>query len=368
MHRLQRALDGLVDRVDTPVPIVLADVMQRNIDRMQGFADGHGLALRPHVKTHKCVEVGRLQLQAGARGITAGNVGEAEVFAAAGFDDIFLAYPVWPSGTKGRRIRVLAQSVQLRVGVDNPAAIEALAEAMGPEPERLQVVVEIDCGARRSGAPPAEAGGLAAAARKLGLMPAGVYTYPGHGSANPEAREPAAQDQEGALAAAARSFGEAGMTAEVVSAGSTPTVGFSTSGPITEIRPGEYVFCDLDNTRLGACEEDQVALFLAATVVSDWVPGQVILDVGTKAMGREGNPEKGYGGIAGRKAVLAKLNEYHGFLAVPPGEPRPSVGTVVPVVPNHVCPVVASFEELVVTDSDGTMLERWPVAARGLLS
>ena len=154
----------------------------------------------------------------------------------------------------------------------------------------------------------------------------------------------------------------------MVSAGSTPTVAFSTSSVITEIRPGEYVFCDLDNTRLGACEEDQIALFVAATVVSDWVPDQVILDVGTKALGREGNPDKGYGGVAGPKAVLAKLNEYHGFLAVPGGESRPSVGTVVPVVPNHVCPVVNSFEELVVTDTEGTMLQRWPVAARGLLS
>ena len=182
------------------------------------------------------------------------------------------------------------------------------------------------------------------------------------------AREPAAQDQEAALTAAVRSLADVGVTAEVVSAGSTPTVAFSTSSVITEIRPGEYVFCDLNNTRLGACSEDQIALFVAATVVSDWVPDQVILDVGTKALGREGNPERGYGGVAGRKAVLSKLNEYHGFLAVPGGESRPSVGTVVPVVPNHVCPVVLNFEELIVTDSEGTTLERWPVDARGLLS
>jgi len=368
MHRLQRVLDRLVDRVDTPSPIVLVDVMQRNIDRMQAFAAEHDLDLRPHVKTHKCVEIGRLQVEAGAVGITAGNVGEAEVFAAAGFDDIFLAYPVWPAGTKGERIRHLATTARMRVGVDNVAAIEALANAMGEEPDRLQVVVEVDCGARRSGAPPEAAGDLARAARNRGLVPAGVYTYPGQGSAGPGSREPAAQDQEAALSAAVRSLAGVGVTAEVVSAGSTPTVAFSARGPITEIRPGEYVFCDLDNTRLGACTEDQIALFVAATVVSDWVPDQAILDVGTKALGREGNPEKGYGGIAGSKAVLAKLNEYHGFLAVPGGESRPSVGTVVPVVPNHVCPVVASFEELLVTDTEGTMLERWPVAARGLLS
>jgi D-serine deaminase-like pyridoxal phosphate-dependent protein len=361
-------LDRLAGRVDTPVPIVLVDVLQRNIDRMQAFAVEHGLDVRPHVKTHKCVEIGRRQVDAGAVGITAGNVGEAEVFAAAGFDDVFLAYPVWPSGTKGGRIRQLAESTRMRVGVDNLAAIDALAEAMGEEPDRLQVVVEVDCGAGRSGAPPEAAGDLARAARKRGLVPAGVYTYPGHGSAGPDWRERAARDQEAALTVAVRSLAGVGVTAEVVSAGSTPTYAFSTHGPITEIRPGEYIFCDLDNTRLGACAEDDIALFVAATVVSDWVPDQVILDVGTKAMGREGNADKGYGGIAGTKAVLAKLNEYHGFVALPAGEPRPSVGTVVPVVPNHVCPAVASFEELVVTDSTATTLERWDVAARGRLS
>jgi D-serine deaminase-like pyridoxal phosphate-dependent protein len=368
VNRLQQALDTLVERVDTPAPIVLVDIMQGNIDRMQGFAAQHNLDVRPHVKTHKCVEIGRRQVEAGAVGITAGNVGEAEVFAAAGFDNIFLAYPIWPAGTKGTRIRRLAETIRLRVGVDNVAAVEALADAMGDEPDRLQVVVEVDCGARRSGAPPEVAGGLALAARNRGLVPVGVFTYPGHGGSSRDARKRAAQDQQAALTTAVRSLADVGVNSEVVSAGSTPTVEFSTSSLITEIRPGEYVFCDLDNTRLGACSEDQIALFVAATVVSDWVPDQVILDVGTKALGREGTPERGYGGVAGTKAVLAKLNEYHGFLALPPGEFRPSVGTVVPVVPNHVCPVVLNFDELIVTDSAGTSLQRWPVDARGFLS
>ncbi|MEV7607754.1 alanine racemase [Paenarthrobacter sp. NPDC089322] len=367
MNRLQRALDALVTRVDTPAPIVVADVMQGNIDRMQAFANQRGLQVRPHVKTHKCVEIGRRQVKAGAVGITAGNVGEAEVFAAAGFDDIFIAYPIWAAGTKGPRIRKLAETIRLRVGVDNLAAIDALADAMGEDAGRLEVVVEVDCGARRSGAPAEAAGKLAAAARKRGLVPAGVFTYPGHGSVGPDARQRAALDQETALTTAVRSLAAAGITPDVVSAGSTPTVEFSTSGVITEIRPGEYVFNDLNNTRLGACTEDQIALFVAGTVVSDWVPDQVILDVGTKVLGREGSPERGFGGIAGTNATLSKLNEYHGFLPLPEGF-QPGVGTVLPVVPNHVCPVVVNFEEYIVTDSTGTTLERWPVDARGFLN
>ena len=124
---------------------------------------------------------------------------------------------------------------------------------MGDEPDRLQVVVEVDCGARRSGAPPEVAGDLALAARKRGLVPVGVFTYPGHGGSSRDARKRAAQDQDAALTTAVRSLAGVGVTAEVVSAGSTPTVEFSTSSVITEIRPGEYVFCDLNNTRLGAC-------------------------------------------------------------------------------------------------------------------
>jgi D-serine deaminase-like pyridoxal phosphate-dependent protein len=368
VNRIQGALEALVERLDTPSPIVLADVMQDNIDRMQGFAARHTLDVRPHVKTHKCVEIGRRQVKAGAVGITAGNVGEAEVFAAAGFDDIFIAYPVWAAGTKGPRIRKLAETTRLRVGVDNVAAINALADAMGTEPERLQVVIEVDCGARRSGAPPAAAGHLALAARKRGLVPLGVFTYPGHGSAGPDARKGAAADQDAALTTAVRSLNAAGVTAEVVSAGSTPTVEFATNSVITEIRPGEYVFNDLNNTRLGACTEDQIALFVAGTVVSDWVPDQVILDIGTKVLGREGNPGIGYGGIAGTNAVLSKVNEYHGFLPLPPGGFRPGIGTVLPVVPNHVCPVVVNFEEYIITDSTGASLERWPVDARGFLN
>ncbi len=369
MNRLQRALDTLVERVDTPAPIVLVDVMQDNIDRMQGFAAQHDLDVRPHVKTHKCVEIGRRQIEAGAVGITAGNVGEAEVFAAAGFDDIFLAYPIWPAGTKGTRIRRLAETTRLRVGVDNVAAVEALADAMGGEPDRLQVVVEVDCGARRSGAPPEVAGDLALAARKRGLVPVGVFTYPGHGSSGRDARKRAAQDQEAALTTAVRSLADVGVTAEVVSAGSTPTVEFSTSSVITEIRPGEYVFCDLDNTRLGACSEDQIALFVAATVVSDWVPDQVILDVGTKALGREGNPEKRLRRRSpARRPSWPSSTSTTGFSPFRTASSRPSVGTVVPVVPNHVCPVVINFEELIVTDSAGTSLQRWPVDARGFLS
>ena len=366
MKHLRTALAGLAGRIDTPEPVIILDVMRRNIEHAQASADARGLTVRPHIKTHKCIEIGRLQRDAGAVGITAGNVGEAEVFAANGFDDILIAYPVWPGGTKGRRIRALAETIDLKVGVDSRPAIDELARVMRGAPRPLRVVVEIDCGARRSGAPPDRAGELAGYAFSKGLEAVGVFTYPGHGSRHPLARAEAARDQLDALQTAVESFQSLGIEATVVSAGSTPTMDFCDGPPITEIRPGEYVFFDLGNLELGACGADQIALFVASTVVSDNVPEHVIVDVGTKALGREGSLENGYGcapEVEGGR--LTKLNEYHGFLACGLDATRPQVGTVLAVVPDHCCVVVNNFDELVVTDSHGSMLDRWPVAARG---
>ena len=366
MKHIAEALAGVVQRIDTPEPVVVIDTLRSNVARMQEFADARGLLLRPAREDAQVHRDRASAEDAGACGITAGNLREAEVFAAAGFTDVFLAYPIWAAGSKPARIRRLAEAIELRVGVDSGAAIDRLADCMRGASRRLEVVVEVDCGAHRSGVAPDVAGELARYAATAGLVPVGVYTYPGQGSRSRHDRVPAADDQLAALETAVRSFHAAGIEPVVVSAGSTPTVEYSDREPITEIRPGEYVFCDLDNLALGACADDQVALFLAATVVSETMPDHVIVDVGTKALGREGNPRKGYGRALGvGDGRLLKLNEYHGFLAADPAD-RPVVGTVLPVVPNHVCPVVNNFDELIVTDAAGVGVERWAVAARGV--
>lgn len=367
MHDFQRVLRALGDRVSTPAPIVLIDVVAENIRRMQAFAEAHGKAVRPHVKTHKSVRIGRMQLEAGAIGLTAGTLSEAEIFAAAGCDDIFLAYPLWASGTKVERLRALARATRLSIGAESAAAIDRLAEAMGEQAGTLGVVIEIDCGARRSGVRADEAGALAAHARARGLLPLGVFTYPGHGGVV-GAREGAAQDQAAALRAAVASLREHGIEPTTVSAGSTPTAELSTDPVITEIRPGEYVFNDHDNVRLGDCTPESIGLFVASTVVSDQGHPHVIIDAGTKALAREGNPERGYGQVPDYDGFLQRLNEYHGFLQLPEGGDRPEVGERVVVVPHHVCPVVNSFEELLISDRSGELLGRWPVDAQGQLN
>ncbi|QPZ40022.1 alanine racemase [Paramicrobacterium chengjingii] len=366
MHRFSEILAGNDRLQESPAAIVLRDTLSENIARMQRFADSHGKSLRPHVKTHKSIDIGCLQIAAGAHGITAGTVGEAEVFAEAGVTDIFIAYPLWAAGSKAGRLRSLACRTKLSIGVESRDAADTLSEALGELRTEVSLVIEIECGAGRSGVDPRAAGALARYAVDRGFPVPGVYTYPGHGGV-PGERRRAARDQEAALTAAVHSIEAKGLSVDLVSAGSTPTAEFSIDRVITEIRPGEYVFNDGDNLRLGACRESDIALFVAATVVSAQEPGRAILDVGSKALGREGDAERGFGTVPGLGHRLHKLNEYHGYLELLADGPQLPVGTMVPVLPNHVCPVVNSFDELTVVMPDGTC-EMWPVSARGRLN
>jgi D-serine deaminase-like pyridoxal phosphate-dependent protein len=363
----ESVLESLGCQVSTPAPIVLIDVVADNIARMQAFADEHGKQLRPHVKTHKSVRIGRMQLEAGAAGLTAGNLSEAEIFAEAGCSNILIAYPLWAVGTKAPRLQQLVQKTQLSVGAESYAGIDRLAEAVGEFGSSLGIVVEVDCGARRSGATAAEAGALAAHARDRGLKPLGVFTYPGHGG-SADAAEGAAADQAETLARAVSSLDEHGIEPQVVSAGSTPTAQFSTDSVITEIRPGEYVFNDFDNLLIGDCEASDIGLFVASTVVSDQGHEHVIVDAGTKALSREGDDKRGYGRVPSYDGRLSALNEYHGFLRLPDDGARPAVGQSVAIVPHHVCPVVNSFDELIIANSDGELIDRWRVDAQGQLN
>jgi D-serine deaminase-like pyridoxal phosphate-dependent protein len=356
--------------IETPAVYIDLDVIDLNIKRMQQSLSNSGVNLRPHMKSHKSVNLARRQLEAGAAGITVSSVGEAEVFAEAGFDDIFVAYTVWAGGLRGKRIRSLHEQVRsFSIGVDSVAGAKQLALATQGSPRPLRVLVEIDSGARRAGVPPREAGDLAAECMRLGLDVAGIFTYAGHAGKSRDARPEGASDEVRAADQAIASFSARGIPMGIVSAGSTPTARFSSRAPITELRPGEYIFNDADNVRLGTCESlADVGLLVATTVVSTAVEGQVIIDAGTKVLGREGNSEKGFGlvpSIPG--SFLRLLNEHHGYLSIPDGVERPSVGDVLTVVPNHACPVANLFDEYVVLQ-DGSDIGRWPVDARGHLS
>ena len=346
-------------RVLTPHVTVDVDVLDRNLRAMADAAAARGLALRPHAKTHKCPEIARRQLDLGAAGLTVATVSEAEIFADAGVPDLFVAYPVWPSPERAQRLRALARRVALRVGVDSAESAEALAAAV----PGLEVMVEVDSGHHRSGVAPASAGGIAAAAHRAGLRPRGVFTFPGHGY-GVSRRHLAARDEAAALAEAVSSVTAAGLDADVVSGGSTPTAAL-TGRPLTEMRPGVYVFGDAQQLEMETCGWDEVALTVASTVVSR--SGQrMVLDAGSKVLGAD---QQSWATGAGRlldhpQARIVALSEHHATVVLPDGSPVPALGEVLRVVPNHVCATVNLADELVVV-SAGAEVDRWRVAARG---
>ncbi len=347
--------------VETPALVVDLDRLTANVTRMSQTVRARGLTLRPHVKTHKCLEIARMQVDGGAVGLTVATLSEAEVFAAAGFGDLFVAYPVYPVGAKAARLRELLDRVDVSVGVDNAAGAAALAEAADGRP--LRVVLELDSGQHRTGIHPRDVGALAEECRALGLSVAGVFTHGGHSYGGPDAPAGAAADEGAALGDAAASLAAAGLDVGVVSAGSTPTIGRGRPEAVTEERPGSYVFYDRQQLALGACTVDDLALTVAATVVSTG-HGRFVLDAGSKALASD-RPAwlHGHGWIpALGEAYVTTLSEHHG--TVEGASRMPAVGEVLQVVPNHVCTVVNLFDEYAVVRG-GAVVDRWRVAARG---
>ena len=227
--------------IDTPAVVIDLDIVERNARRLGGALAARGIALRPHAKTHKSVALARLQLDAGARGLTVGNLGEAEVFAAAGLDDLFIAYPVWAAGPKSSRLRALhdLERLTLTIGFDSIEGAERLASAVSGSQRRLAVMLELDPGNRRTGAPADRAGEIAAAARDLGLEVRGVFTHGGH-AYRPGGAEPAGADEVATLTQGAAALASEGIEPAVISAGSTPTQLTAATAPVNEIRSGTY--------------------------------------------------------------------------------------------------------------------------------
>ncbi|WP_206446886.1 alanine racemase [Agrococcus sp. KRD186] len=355
--------------LSTPFLAIDLERMQANIARVAEAATARGIALRPHAKTHKTIEIGRMQVAAGAHGLTVATVGEAEVFTAAGLDDLFIAYPLWLDAGKAARLSALAaRGASISIGVDSVEGVARLVHA--GLAGRVSVRVEVDAGHHRSGCAPAAAGEVASAAVRAGVDVEGVFSFPGHSYA-PEARERAARDEAEALTAAAASLRAAGIEPMVVSGGSTPSLAASLEldSPVNELRPGVTVFGDAQQWELGSAEPEDIALTCHATVVSH-AGGRLVLDAGSKVLGPDrADWASGHGRLLDHPdARIVQLSEHHAVVELPGGSGElPALGTVVRVVPNHVCIAVNMVDELVVYDrgGDSEPAARWRVAARG---
>ena len=359
--------DAQASALDTPAVVVDLDRMDARIASMAALMRERGIALRPHAKTHKSIEVARRQIEAGAVGLTVATIGEAEVFADAGFTDLFIAYPLIAGGPKADRLRRLAsRCVALgRGGFDRGGRSAGGRDEGCDRPLCASSSRSTAAGRGPASAPswrgrsldmPATVG-----SRWSGRSPTRATATGGRNSA----RRPA-EDAVSSLDAAAASLRAEGIEPMVLSAGATPTFELSAHGIVTEERPGTYVFGDRQQAALRGEPAEDVALMVAATVVSAGTGDGFVIDAGAKSLAQDVSPIiPGHGAIVGYpEAVIHRLHDHHGAVSLPPGSARPAVGSIVWVVPNHVCPVINLVDDFVVAQG-GRVVARWTVDARG---
>ena len=357
--------------LETPAVLIDLDRLEANIARMSGRALEAGVALRPHAKTHKAPEIGWMQIRAGAVGLSLAKTSEAEVFAAHGFTDLFVAYPV-VSPSKAARLVALSRRVTLCVGVDSVEGASMLAEAAVRAGLSLRVSLKVDCGFHRVGVAPEEAVAIGARIAAIkGVSLVGVFTHAGQAyhRSDPLDIKKDNGDEASIIVEAAEGLRRAGVAIETVSVGSTPTsrFGFAHKG-VTEARPGNYVYLDRTQVGLGTCTFDECAMSILATVQSVAGAERAVLDSGSKTLALDmlrPRPD-GYGLIVGTESRLTSLSEEHGIVAVAPGEAF-RVGQRVRVFPNHAC-VVSNLHDRIYGVRGENVEAEFEVAARGCVN
>ncbi len=372
-----------IQDLDTPALIIDLDKLEFNIRDMANFARQQGVKLRPHIKSHKIPEIALMQVREGAVGVTVAKLGEAEVMAQAGIEDILIANQI-TGPAKIKRLLGLAERVRVCVAVDSLEGAGLLSQAAVGRNLQLGVVVEVDSGLRRCGVLPGEeVVDLAKGILELpGLSFQGIMTHAGHVYGMEcwqEAVEVGRREGE-LMLEVARLLEGAGIAAKEVSVGSTPTA--KVSGQVkgvTEIRPGNYVFYDAIQMALGVVGPERCALTVLSTVISTPAPDRVVLDAGSKTLALDKGAHgaslvKGFGIILGgdglpeRSLSIERLSEEHGVVAVEAGfsAEKPKLNARVRIIPNHACTVINLFDQ--VYGVRGEVVETvWKVAARGKL-
>jgi len=357
-----------VCEISTPAVVVDLDVVERNVAQMAAYCRAHQLGLRPHIKTHKTVEAARMQLEFGALGLTVAKVGEAEVMIESGAGKILVAHPIF-GDRKIRRLAELSRAAEILVAVDSVQAAEGISRIASQEHGELGILIEFDSGSKRcgvvAGEPAAALGKIVATLPNIRLR--GMFTYFGSVWGNEEERALEIRQASVDVAATIAAFGAAGLSRKIVSAGSTPAAKMShLIDGITEIRPGTYIYNDLNTYYQGLCALEDCAVRVVTTVVSTAVPGQVIVDAGSKTLSSDllsAGPRSGYGRLVERDAILNKLNEEHGFVVTDDYDGF-EVGRVFSIIPNHVCTCINMHDEVLLARG-GSIVGRWKVAARG---
>jgi D-serine deaminase-like pyridoxal phosphate-dependent protein len=360
----------LVRDLDTPSVIVDMDVMGKNTVRMAEYCRAHNIGLRPHIKTHKIPQIARLQMENGAIGVTAAKLGEAELMADSGVEDILIAYPII-GAQKTTRLAALAGRTRITVAVDSPEAITGISESAVRNGVNVGVLVELDVGMRRCGVEDESAAILLAQMIRTlpGLTFRGLMFYPGHLLTCKDDRQIQRDRVIAKLQKARIAFEREGIPLAVISGGSTPTAYEShLFKGVTEIRPGMYPFNDCNLIGAGVTTVDDCALAVMVTVVSTAVPGRVIIDGGSKTFSSDRlltADGVGFGLVKEDPlAIFESMSEEHGHLDVSRSARPYRIGERLRIIPNHVCATINMHDRIYGMRS-GMVEVEWPVAARG---
>lgn len=360
-------------KIDTPTMLLNVDQLDQNINEVVEFSKQHGVRYRPHIKTHKCVEIAKRQIHAGAIGITVATVGEAEVMVEGGIDNILIAYPV-SLQVKLERILSLLDEAKIIVAVDSLEQATILNDFFTKHDKKIDVWIKVNSGLNRCGVEPTDE--IVALAEHIealsSLKLGGIFTHAGHSYAatTKEELESIARDEADAVVTSATLCEEAGINIEHRSVGSTPT--YKISGAvegITEVRPGNSVFNDMIQVGLEVATIEECALTVQASVGSI-KQGRIIIDAGSKTLnldrGAHGNENVvGHGYIKEYPhLIINRLSEEHGVITFEQGESIPQIGDILTIIPNHACTVANLFSTYHV-QRDGHTVDEWKVDARG---
>lgn len=363
-----------VAELPTPALLLDADVLEANLARMQARCDALGVALRPHAKTHKSADVARRQAAHGARGLTVATLAEARYFADAGWEDLTWAFPVVLS--RLAEARALAERVTLRLLVDTPETVAALAAADFP----FHVFLEVDSGQHRSGVDPGSQRAVELA-RRLADHPRlvfdGLLTHSGHAYRATSGAEAAAfaEGERRTVVELAERLRAEGIEVRAVSVGSTPAMSHAADlSGVDEARPGNYVFYDGTQAAIGSCGPGDAAVTVLTSVVSSQPGGDhSVIDAGALALSKDPGPTHlgaawswAMGAVfedladyrAGRPSPRLRvtgLSQEHGIVS----GPLP-VGTRLRVLPNHSCLAVPNFDFYWVVRGE-EVVDRWPI-------
>ena len=374
---------GRLCEVETPRLVLDRVKLDRNLARMRARAEALGVALRPHLKTAKSVEVARLAVDPARPRLTVSTLKEAEAFAAAGWRDILYAVAIAPNKVE-HAARIRREGADLSLILDSVEAARALGEAAGRLGVRFAVMIEIDSDGHRAGVKPADPR-LIEVARAVAASPAlalnGVMTHAGasYDCRSLEAIADMAETERSGAVAAAAAIRAAGLPCPEVSVGSTPTaLTARTLDGVTEFRPGVYMFHDLVMAGLEVCRPENIAVSVLATVIGHQAEKRwLITDGGWMALSRDRGTaaqavDQGYGLVcteAGEilsDVLVTGANQEHGIIAARPGTPpldlaRFPIGTRLRVLPNHACATAAQHASYLVVGADGTTVEaEWP--------